>query len=1036
MKYNIRTKAFLLLIIFYMCSFGATLKAQDQTPFLKGIVNDEFGKPLADVVINSENGKNRTFTNGKGEYSIIVNDGSKYLSFSFIGYAENKVRIEQSNQANVTLKSDAHKLNEVIQLGYSSQKRGELSGSVSTVSGEELTKSPVANLSMTFDGRLPGLFTQETYSELSRANTDLYVRGISAGRANGPLVIIDGIICSYSTNETLEYITPSEIESVSLLKDASTEALYGIQGANGVIVITTKRGKEGKLRINARFDESIQQVTTQPPFFSSSEYATLRNEAAVNDRTSPKFTDEQIANYKSGKDRNLYPNTNWYDMYMRKFAQMQRVGVDLQGGNNRIQYYTDINIMHQGSQFKDDHPEYKSNINTIWTNFRSNVDMNLTKYLGAYLHLSGNIKRERTPGGGFSDGIYSSIFDMPATVYGPVTPVVIDPSTGKTSGGQVITTSYVDSPTYGKINRSGFNRHTVTNIYSQAGLNLDMSFLTKGLSASGVFMYQTNSVSTLNTSQDYERWVKTDNNPDLLDFIKKGINNNTPLAYSKGSQYYYHITTKAMMDYDRDFGLHHVSGMAYMLFEDLSKADESSPGCLPYDRINSGVEVSYGYNQKYLLKFDLGYSGSEQYARGNRYTTTPAISGAWVISRESFMHDLNGISNLKLRASYGKTANDQSGLGRFAYTDNVTLSAGGPIESYRYYVNELQIGNPHLQAEISKKQNYGIDLGLFNSLSLSVDMFKERMDNMVVAAVATVPSFQGIPLNNYPCVNNGIFENKGYEITANYIKAINKDLTVSVGGSLSHAKNTIISWNEALRTDDFAYRKWEEGYSYGQTFGYLVDYSNKNGFFNSQKEIDDSHLTYKFGIPRIGDLKYKDLNHDNIIDEKDEAPIGTGALPRYYYSFNGGLNYKSFDFSFMFQGVGQWSSIYGGTGVYETSNEGIFGSLHRNAWTAERYAKGEKITAPALSLSKSVSQEPNDYYCYNRAYLRLKNVEIGYTLPDNIAKAISVSKVRFILSGQNLLTWDKMKSDDFGPEGSYTSIPVYRVYNVGLSIQF
>ncbi|MDP4206325.1 MAG: SusC/RagA family TonB-linked outer membrane protein, partial [Bacteroidota bacterium] len=636
---------------------------------------------------------------------------------------------------------------------------------------------------------------------------------------------------------------------------------------------------------------------------------------------------------------------------------------------------------------------------------------------------------------GFSDGIYASIFDMPSTVYGPVTPAVVDPLTGKTSGGQVITTNYIDSPTYGKINRSGFNRHTVTNIYSQAGLNLDMSFLTKGLSASGVFMYQTNAVSSLNTSQDYERWVRNDD-PDLLTFSKKGINNNTPLTYSKGSQYYYHLTYKTMMDYNMDFGLHHVTGMAYMLFQDLSKADEASPWCLPYDRINSGIEASYGYNQKYLLKFDLGYSGSEQYARNNRFTSTPAISGAWVISRESFMHDLNWLSNLKLRASYGKTANDQSGLGRFAYTDNVILSAGGPIESLRYYVNENQIGNPHIQAEISKKQNYGIDLGLFNSLSISVDLFKERMENMVVGAVATIPSYQGVPLGNYPCINGGAFENKGYEITADYTKAINKDLTVSVGGFLSYAKNTVISWNEALRTKDYAYRKWEEGYSYGQAFGYLVDYSNKNGFFNSQEEIDNSHLTYSFGTPRVGDLKYKDLNNDNIIDEKDKAPIGTGALPRYYYSFNGGLNYKTFDLSFMFQGVGEWSSIYGGTGVYETSNEGIFGSLHRDAWTAQRYANGEKITAPALSLSKSVSHEPNDYYCYNRAYLRLKNVEIGYTLSDNVAKAISVSKIRFILSGQNLLTWDKMKSDDFGPEGSYTSIPVYRVYNVGLNIQF
>lgn len=1038
MIHKITIKISLLLAFLVMSSLGATLSAQIEAPYLNGVVHDEYGKPLSEVVVSSENGKNRAFTNEKGEFTIVINDGSKFINISYIGYVGKRISIGKTAQIDVRLKADAGNLDEVIQLGYSTQRRSELSGSVSTVSGEELKKSPVANLGMTFAGRIPGLFTEEASSELARAYTDMHIRGIGSNRANSPLVVIDGIPTSYNSNQSMEYMTPAEIESVTVLKDASTEALYGIQGTNGVIVITTKRGQQGKLKVNIRMDESLQQVTTEPAFISSSEYATLRNQAAFNDGKGLNYfySDQQIANYKSGTNRDLYPNNNWYDRYMKKFAQMQRVGVDLQGGNDRVQYFADANIMHQGSQFKTDHPAYDSNENFTWANIRSNVNVKLNPYLSAFLNLSGNIKRERTPGGGiFSDAIYSSIFDMPSTVYGPLTPTYVDPTTGKTAGNQVVTTNLDYNPTYGMLNRSGYTRHTVTNIYAQFGLNLDMSFLTEGLNVSGVMAYQTNSVNSLYTTQDYENYVRSDA-PDTLTFNKKGTNTNTTLSYGKGASYYYYLAYKAMMDYNRNFGLSHVTGMAYMFYQNLSKTDGGSPWCLPYNRVSSGLEATYGYDQKYLLKVDVGYSGSEQYARGHRYTTTPAVSGAWVMSRESFLNDFNWLSNLKLRASYGKTANDQCGLDRFAYLDNITYNGGGPIGSLQYIVNEKQTGNPSIEAEVSKKQDYGIDLGLFNELSLSIDVFKEKINNMVIGATAYIPEYQGIPLGNYPSINAGSFENKGYDITINYTKKVNRDLTAFIGGFVSYAKNKDIKSNESLKSEDYAYRKWSEGYSYGQSFGYLVDYSNGNGFFNTTDEIKNSKLAYGFGTPRVGDLKYQDLNHDGIIDERDKAPIGTGALPRYYYGFSGGFNYKSFDFSVLFQGVGEWSSIYGGIGVYETSYDGVYGSLHRNAYTEERYKNGEKITAPALSLTKSVSHEANDYYNYNRAYLRLKNLEIGYTLPENVARSISASKIRFILSAQNLFTWDKMKSDDFGPEGSYDSIPVYRVYNVGLSIQF
>lgn len=1038
MTHKITIKISLMLAFFAMILVSQLGNAQGITPYVNGVIHDEFGKPLAEVVVSSDNGKNRAFSNEHGEYSLLINDGSKSITFSCIGYANKKMVIGENKEINVNLKSDQNLGNEIIQLGYSTQRRSEITGAISTVSGEELKKSPVANLSMTFAGRLAGLSTKETSSELSRASTDLNVRGICANRASDPLVIIDGIPTSYNSAQSLEYISPSEIESVTVLKDASTEALYGIQGANGIIVITTKRGRSGQLKVNVRMDESIQQVTTKPTFINSSTYATLRNEAANNDGKTPFYTDDQIANYKSGTNRDLYPNTNWYDLYMKKFTQMQRVGVDLSGGNDWVRYFTDVNMMHQGSQFKVDHPAYDSNLNFTWVDFRSNVDMKINQYLSAYVNLAGNVKREKCPGNGtFSNTIYSSLFYMPSTIYGPVTPSYIDSSTGNPAGNQVVTTNSVSDPTYGILNRSGFTKHTVTNIYAHCGLNLDMNFLTEGLSASGEFAYQTNSVGHLNTTQDYERYVRT-SDPDTLAFgTPKGKNTNSTLDYAKSTSYYYYLTYKSMLNYKKDIGLNHITGMAYMFYQNLTKTDTSSPGCLPYNRLSSGAEATYDYDQKYLLKLDMGYSGSEQFARGHRYTATPAVSVGWVASRENFMSNIDWINNLKLRASYGRTANDQCGLSRFAYLDNVTWGDGGRIGSLTYLVTENQTGNPNIEAEVVKKQNYGIDLGLFNQLSLSIDVFREKMDNMVVNASSNVVSYQGIPLGNYPSTNAGKFKNKGYDIALQYVKPINKDLTISLGGFVSYAKNTVIYSGEAEKTDDYTYRKWSEGYSYGQSWGYLVDNSNGNGFFNSNDEITKNKLDYTtLGTLRVGDLKYKDLNGDGIIDEKDKAPLGTGNLPLYYYGFSGGFTYKSFDISVLFQGVAEYKTIESGIGVYDTSYDGVFGSLHLNAYTTERYNSGAKITAPALSTTSSTSDQPSNYYLYNRAYLRLKNVEIGYTLPDHVAKLIAASKVRFTLSGQNLFTWDHMKSNDYGPEGNYSSVPVYRVYSVGLSLQF
>ncbi len=468
--------------------------------------------------------------------------------------------------------------------------------------------------------------------------------------------------------------------------------------------------------------------------------------------------------------------------------------------------------------------------------------------------------------------------------------------------------------------------------------------------------------------------------------------------------------------------------MAYGFYQHLNK----SGGGLPYKRLNSGISVAYGYDDRYLVKVDLGYSGSEQYSRQNRFTSFPAISAGWVATNEEFLKDNDVLTYFKLRGSIGKTGNDR-GIGRYVYLDNVTLTGGGFGFLGGDNVNEGQVANPFLDPEIITKKNLGLDFTLFNNLTLSLDVYKERTDNGVTSATSKTPNYQGIPLGNYPRTNVGIFENKGYEVALDFTKDLNRDLTISLGGWLAYNKNKIIFWDESERASDYAFRIRSEGYPIGQQWGYMVDDHNGNGYFNSQEEINESGLTYEIGTPLPGYLKYYDLNADGKINDKDKVPLGHGALPNFFYAFDGGFKYKNFDLYFMFQGVADYWTIDMSNGRVEYNFEGIYTEWHKTAWTAERYANGEKITYPALSATKNSNHEASNFFVEDKSYLRLKNLEIGYTF--NVLNGI-----RLFLNGQNLMTWDKLTHDIYGPEGHYgggiEGIPVYRLYNVGLNIKF
>ncbi|MDR1666153.1 MAG: SusC/RagA family TonB-linked outer membrane protein [Bacteroidales bacterium] len=1013
-----------------MPAIWAPVHAQEQTGAVNGVVKDEYGKPFAGVVVRSEYDRHETVSGEDGTFGLYITDLSKYVSLWHEGYGTVKVPVG-TESVEVQLKPDTYRADELIYDGFGVRAKWLTAGSAVTVSGSELAKTPTAQLGPTLAGRLPGLNATQYSSAWAQIGTDFNIRGAHVGGTQVPLVIIDGFLLMYAPEQTYEYITPDEIESITVLKDASALALYGIKGSRGAIVITTKRGRPGSLKVSLTLSGNMQEPTVVPWRANSSTYARLNNEAAYNDNPAggkfQRFTQKQIDAFDSGLDREHYPSHDWYKTYFKPFAYMERMGLNFSGGSNRVHFYSNFNIMHQNTNFNIDSnlDKYDPTPKFFWANIRSNVDVTLNKFFKVILNISGNMKRENLPHAGMNSA-YSAMFGMPPTMYDLITPEVVDPITGEIvqEGGKILDSRENGSNIYAMFYRSGFVKHTVTNIYSNIAVETDLSFLIRGLKLTGSMGYLSNNTNRLFSSQNYEVWERY-GDWDQLTFVRKGASEDSDLSYSKSADVFYHLNYKVQLNYARTFGKHHVGATAYGMFADLTTG---AP--LRWKSIWSGVTATYDYDGRYILTAGSGYGASDQFAPGNRFHPTPAVAVAWILSNESFMNNFHWIDLLKIKASYGLGGNDDNNMPRYPYINNIT--AGGA---------EATIGNPGYKPEIVKKLDYGFEIGV-RGFHFAWDIFKSKSDNLVNGATSTIPSYFG-NLDMFPRINASSFKNQGYEMEAGYFKTVGRNWTVRADGWISHSENRWVNFtDETLRDDTYVFPKRYDGFAAGTTWGLLVDYSEGNGFFNSQEELDEysKRISYSFSAPRVGDIKYRDLNNDGVIDDRDVAPLNNGYLPRFMYAFSAAASYKNFDISILFQGrKSELSSIAGVAGINEQAiGEGLYSQIHLKAWTEERYAAGEEIRFPALSrLSGNANNRTSEFFMIDRSYLRLKNVEIGYTLPNKISNAVGLTKVRATLSGHNLITWDKLEGFDFGPEsGNYNELPVFSVYNIGLTLEF
>jgi len=989
-------------------------------PLMSGKVTDIFGNPIKGAEVIVLNTDRIAITNVEGNFSFNAFVEGAVFQVSCLGFETTKTNSDNSKFVTIALKKDVSNKDQIISDIYSARPAYTATSAIATISGDEINKTPYINLAAALVGRLPGLVTRQTNAEPGSEDYTLNIRGVGTPNGRSALVIIDGV-----RSDNLQTINPQDVESVTIYKDAASNVLYGMQGGNGIISIVTKKGNFGKPRITITADNSYQQPLKTPDMLHSWEYASLRNQAYKNDGYGDnyKYSTAQIDSFSTGNNQFLYPDNNWYSQFMEPMVQTQRYNMSAIGGIDGLKYYTNIGYSKVGSPYKTDGDGSRAQSLERFS-FRSNIDVKLNKYIGAFMKISGQINR--TGGSTTSSGdILSSIFNIQPTVYGPLTPE-----------GQVVSTPDETNPTYGRINNAGYIKQTGTRMNSILGVNFNLSFITKGLSAEALVMFDAVATSTVRGTTNYERWMRDETRTDSLKFIKQGTQIKTPLSLAKSASSSYMSNSNAVLKYERTFEQHTISAITFARYQYENRANLDINGILPYQRITYGGQLNYGFQNLLFAQVAASYEGSEQFHPDNRFGFFPAASVAWVISNHEFLKQSKVITNLRLRASSGIVGNDLLAISRFMYKDNISQTGTAFIGALPAPVNEIQKGNKELTWEKSHKTNLGIELALWNQLTFGLDVFNEDRTDILVSP-NSVPAVQGMPTANLAPINKGRVINQGFEVQLGYNKAFNKDFSMDVVTYLGYNKNTTKISDELPLGSDYAYQYRTLGYNMTQNWGYIIDKTNGNGYFNSAEEITNSGLTYEGRAPRPGDFIYKDLNGDKVINAKDVAPLGHPLIPQLSWGVNLNLKYKNFDLSILVQGVGQQSQFYSGLGFYDFTNSGTYFDMHRNAWTPERYESGKEITAPALSVTSSASNRANDFYLTDKQYTRLKNVELGYQLPNKVAKLIKTEVVRIYIQGNNLLTFDNMKFNDIDPEmGSISTFPTTRTLNVGLNVTF
>lgn len=891
--------------------------------------------------------------------------------------------------------------------------RDSYTGAQSSVKADEIDKWKGTSLENAIRGKLSGWYNG-------------IIRGMDSNTGNEALIVLDGIPMPFMSIADLD---PTTVAEVTILKDAAAKALYGPQGAQGVLLVTTKHGKNNSMNVNISANVGFKKATRNPEMLNSYGQALLRNTALTNDGLAPKFSASQLAAFKDGTGI----DNDWRDMYMDDML-LQKYNVQVGAGSEKVRFYINAGFSRETGKYKASYRD-KYNPSDYTNRFTvvSNLDVDITPWLRAFANTNIGVRRVNAAykGGG---EIYKLIYTTPNWI-----------EDGVLSDGSVITNEGYKDPVRGAINYSGVNQMTRTDLAANIGFDIKLDFITRGLSFKGIFGYSSIYNGIRGGLHDYGRVVFNDITQEYEPWSTSVA---TPLTWSKGTTTNYYMDIQAMLNYSRVFAEDHsVDALIHYTSEDY-RGDEEKwyqyAFILPTNRIQLAGEAKYGFKNRYFLQFDFNYSGSEMMAEGHQFHFSPTVSASWVTSEENwFKNDF--VTYLKFRASYGALFFDtlRTKASRYLYNNVYRASVGAIPGIYTGYgvMNERR-GNINVNWEKSKQQNYGFDLGLMDKFYLTFDYWRTNQEGVLLQSELK-PTVAGVTSVNRAFTNSGEIFNNGIDLSLTYSTVLPCGLGISATGQMGWNKNHWVTANElSYANAGYAYPYRSTGYSIGQQWGYLIDNSNGSIFYNSQDEIDRSGLRYTGKQPRPGDLKFKDINNDGVIDEGDYAPLeGAYSMPRLEYGASVQLDYKGFDLYLDFLGEGGRSVLLNNSvGVVENvaniTNDGVYMPHHNEAWTAERYAAGQKISYPALSASESSSRQNNAFFNSKLDYLRLRNVTLGYSLPEKLVSQLGMSKLRFYVGAQNLFTWDNMKFDGLDPEVTQIYTKVYRSVNLGLNINF
>lgn len=1020
-------KVLLIFILLLSCISGVWAQ---ESIIVTGVVTDRNKEPLVGVNITVGDMVGLgTITDINGKYKIKLEPYHR-LIFSYIGFDKVEVLVKEQRVVNVTMKeAEASVIDEVVITGTGAQKKLTVTGAVTNVNVSDLKVNPTGNISNALAGNVAGVLAMQTSGQPGKNSSEFWIRGISTfGASNAALVLVDGF------ERNLDEINIEDIESFTVLKDASTTAIYGSRGANGVILITTKHGKSGKINIDAKVETTYNTRTITPEFINGYDYASMINEARITRAQEPLYQPYEMEILRLGLDPDLYPNVNWKDVLMKDGAMTYRATVNMNGGGATARYFVSASYIDEQGMYKTDEnlrKDYNTNADAKRWNYRLNTDIDITKSTLLKVGVSGSLKKVNEPGLG--GDIWHSIMGQ--------TPISIP---------LVYSNGYI--PAYGTGNQTnpwvlatqtGYNEVWENKIQTNVTLEQKLDFITKGLSFVGRFGYDTNNKNNIKHEKWPEQWKAQRFRDENGELVFERISTEQKMRISSGASGERLEFFEAILQYDRGFKEHHLGGtlkynqdskiMTVNIGDDMKKS-------IPRRHQGLAGRVSYNWNYRYFADFNFGYSGSENFATGHQFGFFPAFSAAWNIAEEPIIKkNLKWMNMFKLRYSYGKVGNDNFGDDvRFPYMYTIGSGGGYQWADYNYDKNfggkiYTDLASNNVTWEIATKHDIGIDLSLFNDkFTATIDYFHEQRDGIYMTR-DHLPSMIGLD-GKKPKANVGSVLSEGFDGNFAYKQRLG-DINLTIRGNMTYSKNEILERDEAYNV--YAYQM-NEGHRVDQARGLIA-----LGLFKDYDDIRNSPRQ-DFGSVQPGDIKYKDVNGDGVVNDGDRVSIGATTKPNLIYGMGISAQWKGLDVNLHFQGAGKSTFFIDGSSVYAFSSGtwgNILSDLVENRWIDSSISnnpatENPNASYPRLSYGGSGNNfRQSTYWLRNGSYLRLKTLEIGYSLPKSMVNKIHFNSMRLFFIGTNLLTFSSFKlwDPELGSSNGET-YPLAKMFTLGLSV--